>query len=109
MLNSSSEPTTMVRVAGVGSAAPRASMQVKVTVKVPAVVNVTGPGLVPITSGASLPKVHRAVKGVVWSGSIQAPWNVTAWPTRMVVVSLIGAVMVESGIMSGTDAGGSEV
>ena len=60
-------------VAGVGSAAPKASMQVKVTVKVPAVANVTGPGLITITSEAPPPKVHREVKGVVLSGAVQVP------------------------------------
>ena len=86
--------TVTVRVAGVGSANPKESVTVNVTVKVPALLNVTDPGscVVELEIPEPVPKFHRYVSGVLLSGSLPVPVKFTDCPT--VMLTLLAGVSI---------------
>src|SRR5256884_5988671 len=67
----------VVRVAGVGSTRPVASVHVNVMGKVPVVGKVMSPGFCAVVGGATPLKFQAKVKGWSPSASTQCPCNVT--------------------------------
>src|SRR6266702_7232988 len=90
--------TSTCTVAGLGSVAPRASVQAKDTVKVPGVLNTTPAGLccAVVLGLALLPKFHKNVNGRLLSRSLQVPEKLTLLPALM-VMSVAGLVIRLSG------------
>src|SRR6266581_4676836 len=90
--------TSTCTVAGLGSVAPRASVQAKDTVKVPGALNTTPAGLccVAVLGLALLPKFHRKVNGRLLSRSLHVPEKLTLFPALM-VMSVAGLVILLSG------------
>ena len=88
--------TVMCRMAGVGSASPRWSVTVKVTVNVPARLKTTAPGSSTVWFAAPPPKSHRKASGRSPSGSVPVPVNFTLWPT-VIATSLEGVLIVPFG------------
>ena len=76
--------TVTTRLSGVGSARPRPSVTVKVTVNVPALANATRPGFCWVEFAAPPPKFHAKVSGRLLFESVPVPVKLTLWPAAMV-------------------------
>src|SRR6185503_16020741 len=88
--------TVTVRVAGVGSARPSASVTVNDTVNVPAVLNTTAPGSSTVEFVAPPPKFHANVSGRLLFGSEPVPVKLTLWPA-VIVTFAVGVSMTPFG------------
>ncbi len=98
--------TVTVRVAGVASARPWASVTAKLTVKVPAVAKVSAPGSSAVEGATpEAPKSHRYVSGRSPSGSLPVPAKLTVSPA-VIVGEPTGASIVLSGAWLGGGATG---